>query len=1008
MAGSHNTPVVCPQLIGREQQLTNIKDLITQTRGGTGAVALIAGEAGTGKSRLVAEIKADPANQEFIFLQGRCFEPDRALAHAPLLDLVRVYLSSHNTATALSTLAPAVTLLTSLLPELALLDSNLTPPMVLEPSQLKRRIAQAFVQFFLAATQIAPLVIVIEDIHWSDETSLDVLLMLARHTTIQPMLLLLTYRSDDLHPSLGVFLAALVRERLCTEISITPLDEHGVEHMLRAIFAQRRPIRHDFLTALYELTEGNPFFVEEVIKTLIASGGIFYAHGQWDRKHLTDLNIPRTVQVAVHQRVKQLDLAAQRLLILATIAGRRFNFGLLQQITGHDEPTMLQLMKTLIAAQLVIEESADTFAFRHALTREALYTNLLVRERQALHGSIADALEAMVQRQHNVGSYVQIADLSYHFYAAERWDKALVYAQQAAIHAQQVHALRPAITHLSRVLVAMQQHARSTPPALYHTRGQVYELLGEFEHACADYQSALASARATQDRIAEWQALLDLGFLWAARDYVQMGNYRQQALDVARTLDDPTILAQSLNRVGNWYLFAEQPHEALRYHHEALGLLQAIANAPGLASTYDLLGITHIMGDDLPASVEYYQHAVALWRALNNQQGLSSSLAAMALRGGNYSAITNYWPMLDFAACTSDGLEALRIARQIGWRPGEAGALVYLALSHGPRGEYQLALEHARAALTIAEEIEHGVWSFGASFALGVIALDLLDYSTARWWLEQALKRARELGFFFVRRVIGFLAIVHLVRGDIAQAEAVLAEAFDPAMPMEAQGQRLVWYAHAELALANAEPALALTIVDRLINSAAHASHDQIGCVPYLWRLRGEALASLGQLAAAEAILHTAHTEASRRNLAPIDWRILASLGRIYQRQGRRKDAEEALASAYQCAAALAIALDPEPREVFIRTLQSLLPAPLLTPRRSARDAFDGLTERERAIAALIAVGKTNRAIANTLIVGERTVETHISSIRSKLGFTSRQQIVVWAIQKGLTDPSIP
>ena len=182
--------------------------------------------------------------------------------------------------------------------------------------------------------------------------------------------------------------------------------------MLRAIFDQRRPIRSDFLSALYTLTEGNPFFIEEILKSLITAGDIFYTHGQWDRKPLGELNIPRTVQIAVRQRADRLHADAKRLLTLAAVMGRRFDFDLLQRLSGHDEAMLLELIKSLIAAQLVVEESAETFAFRHALTREALYSDLLARERRTLHGAIAIALEQIGQARASAARDADLADLA--------------------------------------------------------------------------------------------------------------------------------------------------------------------------------------------------------------------------------------------------------------------------------------------------------------------------------------------------------------------------------------------------------------------------------------------------------------------------------------------------------------------------------------------------------------------------------------------------------------------
>jgi steroid delta-isomerase-like uncharacterized protein len=141
--------------------------------------------------------------------------------------------------------------------------------------------------------------------------------------------------------------------------------------MLRAIFGLKRPVRAEFLQAIYNLTDGNPFYIEEVLKSLIAAGDIFYARGYWDRKPIDELHIPATVLAAVQQRTATLSEGSQKLLTLVAVAGRRFDYRLLQLLTGYNEAELLAQIKALMAAQLVVEETADRFAFRHALTRQA-------------------------------------------------------------------------------------------------------------------------------------------------------------------------------------------------------------------------------------------------------------------------------------------------------------------------------------------------------------------------------------------------------------------------------------------------------------------------------------------------------------------------------------------------------------------------------------------------------------------------------------------------------------
>jgi tetratricopeptide (TPR) repeat protein len=309
---------------------------------------------------------------------------------------------------------------------------------------------------------------------------------------------------------------------------------------------------------------------------------------------------------------------AREVLSFAAVVGRRFDFALLQHLTGRNEADLVRLVKELIRAQMVVEESEDVLAFRHALTRQAAYTDLLARERRSLHHSVAQTMEHIYVNSLDG----RLGDLAYHFYMAREWAKVLEYAQLAGEKAQALYAPHAAIEQYTRALEAIQRLAHNLAPGLYRARAQCYEFLGDSSAAREDYTRALEMARASHDAVMEWQSLLDLGYLWTGLDYAQAGGYFQRALALARTMNDPFILARILNRVGNWHMNLEEPLEGQRYHREALSIFQSSSSRPdqhGLAETLDFLGVANLMSGDLIASTNYYEKAIALWCALVGQ-----------------------------------------------------------------------------------------------------------------------------------------------------------------------------------------------------------------------------------------------------------------------------------------------------------------------------------------------------------------------------------------------------
>ena len=1010
--------------IGRQSQLAILGDIVSRTASQRqGSVVLLAGEAGIGKTRLAHEAEAYAREQGFLILHADGFESDQGVPYAPLLDLFDLWL--HTAQPANPVLAPVAPILVKWIPALAGIFPDVPPAAPLEPEQEKQRLFRAMSAVFIQLANTRPLMLVVEDLHWSDNASLGYWLHLIRHAAASSILLLLTYRDEQISPSLNHFLAQLNRQPLAAEISLQRLPRPRVEEMIRALLPNPGGISSEVLEPVCRLSEGNPLLVEELIGALLSAGHLSFVNERWSLAPSAEIQIPRTVQAAVQGRLAGLSKPARQVLDLSAVIGRRFDFGLLEQLTGLDESELVKLIKKLIEAQLVIEESNDKFAFRHALTQQAIYSHILARERSALHATIAQTIQrhALSGGTGPLDEYA--GSLAYHFYQAGDWDKALEYARRAGGIARNMYAPQEAIEQFTRALDAAGHllhpalfhtpsrleeplHPGTEPilAGLYHARGQCYELVGEFEKAQADYQQALDSAGAAHDDQGKWQALIDLGFLWAERDYQRTGDFFRQALDLARQMNDPASLAHSLNRLGNWYTNVAELDQALGYHRQALDIFQASNDRVGLAETLDLLGMASQINGDLVQAVAYYQRAVALFRELGDRHGLVSSLATLALCGPSYIHDSSFSPF-SLAEAIENGNAALTLARAIGWRSGEIYALHCLSICLGPQGAIQSALELTQLSLEISEEIGHDQWLIGAHCDLGLLYLEVFALSQARQHLELAFKLAQEIGSaVWIGSVTGYLASVCILQGELPRAQALLDAQLTAETPAQTQMQRLCWCAYAELALARQEPDLALAVIDRLIASDPNLAPGV--SVPRLSILRSEALSALQRLEQAESELQIGQAAALQQGALACEWRIHLALGRLYQAQAHRSKAQAEFEIVQTMLQALTASIqDQKLRAILVAHTITLLPVPSHNPaRREEKQKFAGLTARERQVAALIAQGQSNHAIAETLVVSERTVESHVTNILAKLDFSSRARIAVWAVDKGLADPA--
>lgn len=739
-------------MIGRAQPAATLNTCLELAHAGQGQTLLIAGEAGIGKSRLATEAKRDALALGMQVVQGNCFESDRAFPYAPLIDLLDNLLGNRSASGIADLLGTAAPELVKLSPEINVRLPGIVPAPTATPEQEKRRLGHALTQTLIRIAEERPLLLVIEDIHSCDDNTLDFLLSWARLAPTYPVLVLLTFRSDEIEDGLSRFLVTMTRLRLGTDLELKRLSVSEVDGMLRAMFALPDPVQAEFLHQLYGLCEGNPFFTEEVINALIAAGEITLTNGSWDRKPTHEIRLPRSVRDAVLRQSRQLSSPAHDLLALAAVAGRRFDFALLEALTGHDEAQLIYLIKELLAAQLVVEESADVFAFRHALTQQVIYLDLLARERARLHRAIAYQMEAVFAATLEG----HIADLSRHFYLAGTWAKALEYASRAGAKAQTQYALRAAIEHFTHALSAAQHLGQVSSHELLQARGKANEMLGNF--AQADFEGALAEADLEQDSVAKWNALVCLGMLWAGRDYQKTGQYYRRAFALAETMADQTLLARSLNRLGNWYANHDEPIEAQRYHQQALTLMEATDDLGGIAETCDFLGMAYVLGSDLIQSARYHQRATLLFRETDQRTGLCSSLAGLGICTLAYqcSLLT---PSLSLSESQAYCEESLGIAHTIDYRSGEAFAYFSLGCILGPQGKWDATLEAMHNSLAIAEEIEHQQWMCAALTGLNCIYDDLLDFDSARKYGERALAIAKTLdSAHWIHCAGGFLA----------------------------------------------------------------------------------------------------------------------------------------------------------------------------------------------------------------------------------------------------------
>jgi eukaryotic-like serine/threonine-protein kinase len=464
VAGRTTTPFV-----GREDELATLRIAIDNAVAGRGSLRMLVGEPGIGKTRLAGQAGVYARVRGAQPLTGRCYEGEGGLPYMPWVEALRAYVVDRPRDEVQAELGSYASDIAKIVPEVRELVPDAPPAPELEPEQERFRLFDSVSSFLMNASRSSPLLIVLEDLHWADKPSLLLLQHLARRVADCPLLLLGTYRDVDLdrrHP-LSAMLSSLRAERLYERVLLRGFGNAEVVAMLEGAAQHKMDtLGLELAGVLQRETEGNPFFIEEIIRHLIETGAIYPREGRWvsDVESMEDLGIPEGIREVIGRRLSRLSESCNRALGQAAVLGREFDFGVLSLMCELDDEALLGALEEALEAQVVVEvpdRSAPTYAFTHALVRETLYDELSLPRKQRLHARAGEALE----RRHADDLDRHVSELSLHHRLAGgegNSEKALEYSLRAGAAAQAVFAWEDARGHYEAALELLQE--RSAPP----------------------------------------------------------------------------------------------------------------------------------------------------------------------------------------------------------------------------------------------------------------------------------------------------------------------------------------------------------------------------------------------------------------------------------------------------------------------------------------------------------------------------------------------------------------
>jgi len=502
--------------VGREKEMDELRAGLEDSLSGRGRLMMLVGEPGIGKTRTSEEFATYARLRNVQVLWGRCYEGEGAPAYWPWVQIIRSYAHDKEPKELMSEMGPGAADIAQVVSEVKERLPGLPAPPALEPEQARFRLFDSITTFLKHASQGAPLMVVLDDLHWADKPSLLLLQFLARDLRSSRLMVLGTYRDVELrrqHP-LAQALGELNRENLSQRVLLRGLTENDLRRFVEVTAGTSPP--DALVKAVYRETEGNPFFVNEIVRLLVADGRLEHAESvsSWS------VTIPQSVKEVVGRRLDHLSEECNRVLTTGSVIGREFGLRLLEKVSDVKGDRLLEAMEEAMGARVIAElpRSIDQYWFSHALIRETLYEELTTMRRVRLHRQIGEALEEL-------DSEGNLPQLAYHFcQAAPAGDveRAVDYAKRAGDRAMRLFAYEDAAAHYERGLQALELKETMDQAARYEllmASGDARMQSGDGEGSQQTYDRAIEIARTLNDpeRLARaalgFAELLPIGFV---------------------------------------------------------------------------------------------------------------------------------------------------------------------------------------------------------------------------------------------------------------------------------------------------------------------------------------------------------------------------------------------------------------------------------------------------------------------------------------------------------------
>lgn len=984
-------------LIGRGEELARLTRALDDAERGSPSTIFIAGEGGIGKTRLADTIVSEATRRKWTTAVGRAFPVETGVPYALFADALLPTLKAMDAATLAVMSRGGEAELARLFPALDLRTDSRAPRG--DAADLKARLLWNFSQFLGRFAAKRPLLVVLENVQWADASSLELLHFVARQLAGNRVVVMCSYNlaQHDANPTLVSTERSLIGLGAATSVRLEPWSRAESDELLTHLFGVDPASVRAFATLLYERTRGNPFFTEEMLKSLLDSGQLKREDGRWTGWDVTDLQLPRTVRDAIVARLERLSPAARTVADIAAVLGTRASYGALEAVSGLAPAALVEAIDELRRDRVLVDaEAVDGvyYDFTHPTLQATLYSELGKARTRLLHGQLATALEQM----YGAAADAHADELAFHFSRATSPELALKAARYLAIAGRSAltrYATREAASYLGAALDlidgSVSNGRNASAPndiaVLVEDLARAKQRNGDYGAARALWERAREHARERGDaaRLSSIERRLGLLSSWAGRHEEAFAHYAA-GLDAAKTLGDERLAARIRIAQGQAFLLLGRADDTRRELQEALAIAERLKGAGMLARIHRALMELNMFVGLAAEARQHGERAIAFaesadepgvqWAAhwgIAVLAGLTGNAAELAQHVGEAARIAEelrspllaVWTSevsIEYASGVGDWQSGLALAQRTIPMARALGAstllprlLVWTGLMHLGRGELDKAKALFDESWTLSGAAQAGEYAVQVNTAvpahtgMAAYALATGDRVRAIALGEAGVALADRSGYvaWSIHRLIPIILEAALWLQDFERVKRYGERLRRDSMKMN---HRL------GLAWATASDALVARLRDgdlpravELLRSAA----DQLDAVPFVFdaaRIRrnlAQLLAALGDPEGATRELRRAHD-------------VLARIGAEVELRGARDQ---------------------------LRDLGARPPA------RVIAEGAGALTGREREIAQLVAARKSNKEIGAKLGISSRTVSTHLSNVFAKLGVTSRGEL---------------